>query len=127
MLSPFDPVVWDRERAREFFGFDYTLECYTPAPKRRYGYFVLPILVRGRLVGRVDAKAHRAQGVFELKALHLEAGVDGSESLAGDIAAAIVECARWHGTPQVRLGRCRPAAFSRRLKEALAAASAGRA
>ena len=127
LLSPFDPVVWDRERAREFFGFDYTLECYTPAPKRRYGYFVLPILVRGRLVGRVDAKAHRAQGVFELKALHLEAGVDGSESLAGDIAAAIVECARWHGTPQVRLGRCRPAAFSRRLKAALAAASAGRA
>jgi len=127
LLSPFDPVVWDRERVREFFGFDYTLECYTPAPKRRYGYFVLPILVRGRLVGRLDAKAHRTQGVFEIKALHLEAGVDGSESLARDIAAAIDECARWHGTPQVRLGRCRPAGFNRCLKVALAAASSGRA
>lgn len=123
LLSPFDPVVWDRERAREFFGFDYTLECYTPEPKRRYGYFVLPLLVRGRLVGRVDAKAHRAQGVFEVKALYLEEGVDGDESLAGDIAAAIDECARWHGAPKIRLGRCRPAAFARRLKAALATVS----
>lgn len=120
LLSPFDPVVWDRERAREFFGFDYTLECYTPEPKRRYGYFVLPLLVRGRLVGRVDAKAHRAQGVFEVKALYLEEGIDGDESLAGDIAAAIDECARWHGTPKIKLGRCRPVAFARRLKAALA-------
>ena len=75
LLSPFDPVVWDRARASELFGFDYTLECYTPEPKRRYGYFVLPILVRGRLVGRLDAKAHRRDGVFEVKALYLEDGV----------------------------------------------------
>ena len=72
LLSPFDPVVWDRERASELFGFDYTLECYTPEPKRRYGYFVLPILVGNRLVGRLDAKAHRREGVFEVKALYLE-------------------------------------------------------
>lgn len=121
LLSPFDPVVWDRERAREFFGFDYTLECYTPEPKRRYGYFVLPILARGRLVGRLDAKAHRAAGVFEVKALYLEEGAEGDAALAEDIAAAIDECARWHGTPTVKLGRCRPAAFARPLKTALAA------
>ncbi len=121
LLSPFDPVVWDRERAREFFGFDYTLECYTPEPKRRYGYFVLPILVRGRLVGRLDAKAHRATGVFEVKALYLEDGIDGDAALAEDIAGAIGECAQWHGTPKVKLGRCRPAAFAKVLKAALAA------
>ena len=121
LLSPFDPVVWDRERASEFFGFDYTLECYTPEPKRRYGYFVLPILVRGRLVGRLDAKAHRAAGVFEVKALYLEDGIDGDEALAQDIAGAISECAHWHDTPKVKLGRCRPAAFAKALKAALAA------
>ncbi|QQP96177.1 winged helix-turn-helix domain-containing protein [Lysobacter enzymogenes] len=124
LLSPFDPVVWDRERASEFFGFDYTLECYTPEPKRRYGYFVLPILVRGRLVGRLDAKAHRAAGAFEVKALYLEDGVEADETLAAEIAAAIDECARWHGTPTVKLGRCRPAAFAKPLKAALAAAAA---
>ena len=54
------------------FDFDYTIECYTPAPKRKFGYFVLPILRRGELVGRLDAKAHRADGVFEVKAIYLE-------------------------------------------------------
>lgn len=120
LLSPFDPVVWDRERASELFGFDYTLECYTPEPKRRYGYFVLPILVRGRLVGRLDAKAHRAQGVFEVKALYLQEDVAPDEALAVEIARAIDDCARWHETPLVKLGRCRPAGFGKLLKAALA-------
>ncbi len=123
LLSPFDPVVWDRERASAMFGFDYTLECYTPEPKRRYGYFVLPILARGRLAGRLDAKAHRAEGVFEVKALYLEEGVEPTPALAEDMAAAIDASARWHGTPKVRIGRCRPAGFARPLKAALAAAA----
>lgn len=74
LLSPFDPVVWHRLRASELFGFDYLIECYTPAEKRIYGYFTLPILHRGQLVGRLDPKAHRATGVFEVKALHLGNG-----------------------------------------------------
>ncbi|MFC3551093.1 winged helix-turn-helix domain-containing protein [Lysobacter cavernae] len=121
LLSPFDPMVWDRERARELFGFDYTLECYTPEAKRRYGYFVLPILTRGRLVGRLDAKAHRRQGVFEVKALYLEEGVVANEVLAADVARAIDDCARWHGTPTVELGRCRPAGFTKPLRAELTA------
>ena len=121
LLSPFDPVVWDRARASELFGFDYTLECYTPEPKRRYGYFVLPILARGRLVGRLDAKAHRRDGVFEVKALYLEDGVVADDALVADIARAIDNCARWHGTPKVELVRCRPAAFARPLRASLAA------
>ena len=76
LLSPFDPVVWDRRRALELFGFDYRIECYTPAPKRRYGYFTLPILHRGALIGRLDPKAHRKDGIFEVKALYIEPGVD---------------------------------------------------
>jgi uncharacterized protein YcaQ len=87
------------------FGFDYRLECYLPARKRRHGYFVLPILRRGRLVGRLDAKAHRARGVFEVKALHLEAGVAAGPALLRDIAAALTASARWHGTAEVCLGR----------------------
>ncbi|MBW0446061.1 winged helix-turn-helix domain-containing protein [bacterium M00.F.Ca.ET.228.01.1.1] len=103
VLSPFDPVVWDRKRAAALFDFDYAIECYTPAAKRKYGYFVLPLLSRGRLVGRVDAKAHRAQGVFELKAVHMEAGVRPSARLAGDLRRALQRCADWHGTAQLQI------------------------
>ncbi|MDB4950077.1 MAG: hypothetical protein JWM27_2726 [Gemmatimonadetes bacterium] len=121
LLSPFDPLVWDRARASEAFGFDYRIECYTPAPKRRYGYFVLPLLRCGELVGRLDAKAHRKEGVFEVKALYLEPGVRPSAALARDLAAALHECAAWHGTPDVRLARSDPEAFAPTLRAALAA------
>jgi uncharacterized protein YcaQ len=120
LLSPFDPIVWDRRRALELFGFDYRLECYTPAEKRRYGYFTLPILRRGQLVGRVDAKAHRAAGVFELKSVALEAAVRPGERLLRDIAAAVVRCARWHGCPVVELTRMEPEAAAPLLRAALA-------
>ena len=101
LLSPFDPVVWDRARASEMWGFDYLIECYTPAAKRRYGYFTLPILHQGRLVGRLDPKAHRKEGQFEVKALHLEPGVEVKDELVAGLAGALVDCARWHGTPEV--------------------------
>lgn len=119
LLSPFDPVVWDRRRALELFDFDYRLECYTPAAKRRYGYFTLPILRRGALVGRVDAKAHRREGIFELKLVELEPGVRSSVRFAADIAQAIERCARWHGCPQVLVTRTEPAWFAGELQEAL--------
>jgi uncharacterized protein YcaQ len=129
LLSPFDPIVWDRRRALELFGFDYRLECYTPAGKRRYGYFTLPILRRGALAGRVDAKAHRREGVFELKTLELEPGVRVSARLAADIAQAIVRCARWHACPRVVVTRTVPATFAPQLVAALgeAAGTAGEA
>ena len=99
VLSPFDPLVWDRVRAAELFDFEYRLECYTPAPKRRWGYFVLPLLRRGALVGRIDAKAHRREGVFEVKKLYLEPGARPTDRFVADIAGALRECAAWHGTP----------------------------
>ncbi len=119
LLSPFDPLVWDRERAAALFGFDYRLECYTPAPQRRHGYFVLPILRRGRLVGRLDAKAHRREGVFEVRALYLEDGVVASAALAADLARMLLNCARWHGTPTLQLARCNARGLAAPLRAAL--------
>jgi len=119
LLSPFDPLVWDRTRVQAMFDFQYTLECYTPAPKRRYGYFVLPILHRGRLVGRVDAKAHRGEGVFEVKSLFLEPGVKVGPVLLKALARTMTDTARWHGTPEVQLGSIRPVALRKSLRAAL--------
>jgi uncharacterized protein len=101
LLSPFDPVVWDRARAQELFKFTYQIECYTPAPKRKYGYFTLPILHNNALIGRLDPKAHRKEGIFEVKALHLEPGVSVDDALITALKKALKACAAWHNTLQV--------------------------
>ena len=108
LLSPFDPVVWDRARTSELFGFEYKIEVYTPAARRRYGYYSLPILHRGALVGRLDAKAHRKQGLFEVKALHLEPDVPVTGDLTSSLAGALRGCAAWHGTPEILVRRSDP-------------------
>lgn len=101
VLSPFDPVVWDRRRAEQLFNFTYRLECYTPAPKRQYGYFVLPLLHCGQLVGRMDAKMHRKTGVLEIIALYLEPGIKPGRRLESGLTMAIEDFARWQGARQV--------------------------
>jgi uncharacterized protein YcaQ len=119
LLSPFDPVVWDRARALELFDFEYKIEVYTPADRRRYGYYSLPILHDGALVGRLDAKAHRKQGLFEVKALHLEPGVPVSEDLTAGIAGALRDCASWHATPEIAVRRSHPSELTEALRLAL--------
>jgi uncharacterized protein YcaQ len=115
LLSPFDPVVWDRARARTMFGFDYRIECYTPAPKRQYGYYVLPVLRRGELIGRLDAKAHRRDGTFEVRSLHIEDGARVTDALLRDVTGAIVDAAAWHDTPDVAIARTIPRELRRAL------------
>lgn len=124
VLSPFDPLLWDRERAAAMFGFDYRIECYTPQPKRTYGYFVLPLLHRGQLIGRLDAKAHRVRGVFEVKALFLEPEVELDDESMSQVAQAISHCAAWHATPQVVVTRTTPTGLRWRLRQVFSAMAA---
>jgi hypothetical protein len=72
ILSPFDHLVIQRKRLQRLFGFDYQIECYVPEPKRKHGYFVLPVLWGDRLAARVDCKAERGRGVLVVKSLHVE-------------------------------------------------------
>ncbi|MEO8287344.1 MAG: crosslink repair DNA glycosylase YcaQ family protein [Chloroflexota bacterium] len=118
-LSPFDPLVWDRSRCKAMFDFDYRIECYTPEAKRRYGYFTLPILRRGLLIGRLDAKAHRKEGLFEVKMVHLEPGIKPDEGLIEDVAGALLECAHWHKTPNVIVRQSDPPNLAAALEDAV--------
>ncbi|HEY3982595.1 winged helix-turn-helix domain-containing protein [Cedecea sp.] len=104
VLSPFDPVVWDRRRAEVLFNFSYRLECYTPAEKRRYGYFVLPLLHKGALVGRMDAKMHRKQGELEVISLYLEEGLKVTGSLLEGLHNALTEFALWQSATHISFG-----------------------
>ncbi len=87
ILSPFDNLLIQRERMRRLFDFDYQIECYTPAAKRQYGYFSLPVLWDGQLVARMDCKAERKTGVLQVHHLALEAGVQKPARLAAFKAA----------------------------------------
>ena len=102
LLCPFDPLVWDRQRTERLFGFRYRIEIYTPRAKRVYGYYVLPFLMDGRLVGRVDAKADRQTGVLRIPAAYAEPGVD--LSAAGRVLAAELQgMAAWLGLHDVEV------------------------
>jgi uncharacterized protein YcaQ len=81
LLSPFDNLLWDRSFARRILGFDHLIEVYKPAPQRRFGYYVLPLLWRDRIVGRADLKSDRAAGTLVVRAFHLEDGVRRSAAL----------------------------------------------
>jgi hypothetical protein len=93
LLSPLDRLVFDRRRMAEIFGFDYQLEMYKPAAKRRWGYYALPILAGDRLVGKLDATADRKAGVLRVAAIHEDAPFDRATTAA--VRAEITDLARW--------------------------------
>jgi hypothetical protein len=128
LLSPFDSLLWHRQRVARLFGFDYRIEVYTPAARRVHGYYTLPVLHDGHLVGRVDAKAHRPERRLEIRNVAFEpwfasggpppagGALDRDVALAG-LAAALWSLARFVEADDVTLRRVAP----RALRAALAA------
>ncbi|HEV8459093.1 MAG TPA: crosslink repair DNA glycosylase YcaQ family protein [Gaiellaceae bacterium] len=95
LLSPFDRLVYDRRRSVELFDFEYTLEMYKPAAKRRWGYFALPVLHGDRLVGKVDAVADRKAGVLRVNAIHED--VKFTKPMTKAVQAELDDLASWLG------------------------------
>ena len=104
LLSPFDSLVWCRPRNERLFSFHYRIEIYTPKEKRKFGYYVLPFMMNGEMVGRVDLKADRANGVLQAHSVHTEKGVKRS-SMNEALNAELDAMATWLGLEQVQIGR----------------------
>ena len=137
LLAPFDSFLWHRDRTSRLFGFDYRIEVYTPSHKRTHGYYTLPILHDGQLIGRLDAKTHRAEKRLEVRSVHFERwfkdggsppatawhrnGAEIEPALAG-IAEAVRSLAAFVGAERVTLARVVPgklrAPLARVLREA---------
>ena len=84
LMVPFDPVMWERDRVERIFGFTYRIEIYVPAEKREYGYYVLPFMLNGEFVARVDLKSDRQAGVLRVQSAHLE-GHAKADAVAGPL------------------------------------------
>ena len=103
LLSPFDRLVYDRVRAEELFEFEYTLEMYKPAAKRRWGYFALPILYNDRLVGKLDAAADRKASVLRISAIHED--VKFTRAISNAVQAELEDLASWLGLDVIEPAR----------------------
>ena len=103
LVSPFDPLVWERARAERLFEFHYRIEIYTPASKRKFGYYVLPFLHQGRFAGRVCLKADRQAGVLRANAAHIEPHADAPE-IAAALALELKLLAAWLALSAVACG-----------------------
>ena len=101
LLSPFDPIVWERTRALTMFGFHYRIEIYTPAPKRIFGYYTLPVLVDEALVGRIDLKSDRQTGVLRVQSAWHEAGAPAG--MEERLVPLLRETAAWQGLGDIEV------------------------
>ena len=117
LLSPFDSLIWDRKRTLRVFGFEHSLEAYVPQPKRVHGYFTMPLLSGGRLIGRVDPG--RSGSTLIARKLTMD-----KPAAAEPMAQALVEAASWVGCDNIKLQQVEPPRLEQRLRAALAAQGA---
>jgi uncharacterized protein len=104
LLSPFDNLIADRARTRDIFDFDYTIEIYVPKAKRRFGYYVLPILHGDRLIGRIDSRMDRENGLYVVEHIYAEDGAPRDRSTGRAVRGAIESLAAWLGATSIRFG-----------------------
>jgi uncharacterized protein YcaQ len=119
ILSPFDNSVIQRDRLKALFQYDYLLECYVPAAKRKFGYFCLPLLYRDAFIGRMDCKAHRKSGHLEIKSLHLEQDIFDEDLVITAFVDGITQFCHFQKCDSVSLTEAHPKHLTHRLHSAL--------
>ena len=104
-LAPLDCFLWDRNLIKELFGFDYRWEIYTPAKKRKYGFYVLPVLYGDRFVGRIEAVAEKKTGVLTVKNIWFEEGIKQTKKLASEMERCVKRFAKFNDCKEIMFER----------------------
>jgi uncharacterized protein len=118
-LNPWDNFWWAQDRDEALWGFKHLIELYVPKPKRVYGYYLMPILHKERLIGRLDPKLERKTGVLRLCALHLEPGIEPDEQLVTDVAMAMRDFMAFHKAKELVIEKSAPGGFGEKLLKAM--------
>ena len=116
LLSPFDPLIADRKRLKKLWDFDFGIEIYVPKEKRKYGYYVLPILHGDRLIGRIDPTMDRKTGTLTINGVWAEADAPTGKLTGRAVAQSISDLAKFLGATKINYGRKIPAAWKPALK-----------
>ncbi len=119
ILSPFDNLVIQRKRMRQLFEYDFLIECYVPAPKRKYGYFCLPLVWQGEIIGRMDCKAHRDVGKLEIRGLFLESGKFDLKQLLDALVKELRLFSDFNGCHQIQVSSLADASLQKLLCDQL--------
>ncbi|MGY8826879.1 MAG: winged helix-turn-helix domain-containing protein [Candidatus Latescibacterota bacterium] len=119
LLSPFDNLVIDRQRLEDLFGFHYRIECYTPAAKRQYGYFTLPLLWNGEVVARLDPKAERKTRTLLVRNLAFEPSFDRHDALLPDLARQLRAYAQFNNCDTIHIEKTAPQNFKKALQKSV--------
>lgn len=120
LLTPFDNILRERAFPKRIWNFDYKIECYVPAPDRTYGYFVLPILDKDELAGRLDAKVHRKEGLLEIKAVYLESKEIQSSDGLERFKRGLEEFARFHNCESITISKVSPRKLTKLVRALIA-------
>jgi len=116
ILTPFDNILRERAFPKRIWGFDYKIECYVPVPDRVYGYFVLPILDKAELAGRLDAKAHRKDRILEVKSLYIENDELGTANGRERLQKGLDDFAQFHDCDSINVGKVTPRKYSKKIR-----------
>lgn len=118
-LSPFDSLVWNRDRNEALWDFYYRIEVYTPKAKRVYGYYVLPILHKGELIGRIDPKVDRKAKKLLIHAIHFEDGITITDDITNGLITAFKDFMAFHHCKTIEIGKCEDKSLKKTLEKAL--------
>ena len=119
LLSPFDNLIIQRERTKRLFDFDYSIECYVPAPKRKFGYFVVPILWGDKFVGRLDPKADRLTNTLIINNIVFEDIQIDYDELIPNLSSALWKFALFNGCNKIVIKKCKPNSIKSILKTSI--------